>query len=244
LRLVLSERHDARPIGRQERFAQPPTNCSHRGERGIYTSNEDESLLAFHWDYLNEVLGRPDRSQAFMVLARTAQDVPRLTRDVDALFRNEDVETVTVTMKQVALDFIAMLGNVRLILLGVSAAVVFAVLLIVANTMSMSIRERTAELAVLRMLGFQTRQVLGLLAAESLGIALLGAIAGCLMAWTALRLTTGYQLGGAMPIFIQVDAATVGVALGVAIGISLASTLIPAYRASRANITQALRSVA
>jgi len=211
--------------------------------RGIYSSSEDETLLGFHWDYLNDAQGHPNKPGGFWVRAQSAEEVPRLMQEIDAQFRNAEMETRTQPMKQWMLDLLNMLGNVKLILVSISAAVVFAVLLIVANTMSMSIRERTAELAVLRTLGFQTRQVLGLLAAESLGIALLGAIAGCLMAWTALTLTAGYQVGGAMPVYIQVDAATVGVALGVAIGISLASTLIPAYRASRANIAQALRFV-
>jgi putative ABC transport system permease protein len=211
--------------------------------RGIYSSGEDETLLGFHWDYLNDAQGHPNKPGGFWVRAQSAEDVPRLMQEIDTQFRNAEMETRTQPMKQWVLDLLNMLGNVKLILVSISAAVVFAVLLIVANTMGMSIRERTAELAVLRALGFQTRQVLGLLAAESLGIALLGAIAGCLMAWTALRLTAGYQVGGAMPVYIQVDAATVGVALGVAIGISLGSTLIPAYRASRANIAQALRFV-
>ena len=211
--------------------------------RGIYSSGEDETLLAFHWDYLNDAQGHPNKPGGFWVRAQSAEDVPRLMQEIDAQFRNAEMETRTQPMKQWMLDLLNMLGNVKLILVSISAAVVFAVLLIVANTMSMSIRERTAELAVLRALGFQTRQVLGLLAAESLGIALLGAIAGCLMAWTALTLTAGYQVGGAMPVYIQVDAATVGVALGVAIGISLGSTFISAYRASRVNIAQALRFV-
>ena len=63
------------------------------------------------------------------------------------------------------------------------------------------------------------------------------------MAWGALMLTAGYQVGGAMPIYIGVDTATVGVALAVAIGISLVSTLLPAYHASRVSIAQALRFV-
>jgi putative ABC transport system permease protein len=210
--------------------------------RGIYTS-EDESFTGIHWDYLNDAQGHRNKAGWFWVRARSAEDIPRLMQEIDAQFRNSEVETRTQPMNQWVLDMLAMLGDVKLILICVSAAVVFAILLVVANTMGMSIRERTAELAVLRALGFQTQQVLGLLAAESLAISLTGGTLGCLMAWTLLKLTAGYQVGGAMPISIQVDAASVGVALGVAIGISLASTLIPAYRASRVNIAEALRFV-
>jgi putative ABC transport system permease protein len=211
--------------------------------RGVYSSSEEEGMLTFHWDYLNDALGSPNKPGAFWVLARTADDVPRLMKDIDALFRNADVETRTQTMKQFVLSFLAMLGNVKLILLSISAVVVFAVLLIVANTMAMSIRERTSELALLRALGFRTSQVLGLLAAESLAISLAGAATGCLAAGILCLLVRGYRAGGMMPTYIQVDAATVALALSVAAGISLASTLLPAYRAARTSIAQALRFV-
>ena len=211
--------------------------------RGIYDSRQEETYVFFHWAYLNEAMGRIDKTQDFEVLARSVDDIPRLTRDIDALFRNADVETRTQTLKQQFLDFLGWLGNVKLILVGVSGAVVFTILLIVANTMAMSIRERTEEIAVLRALGFRTSHVLGLLIGESLAISLLGAMPGCLGAWLLFRLTEGYALGGLLPLHIRVDFPTVVAALGVAIAISLASTLIPAYRAARANIARALRFV-
>lgn len=211
--------------------------------RGIYSSREDETMLFFHWDYLNELQGRPDKPGAFWVLAENSDDARRLTRDIDALFSREPMQTLTQPMKQFVLSFLAMLGNVKLILVSISAAVVFAVLLIVANTMGMAIRERASELAVLRALGFGKGQVVGLLTAESLALAIPGAALGCALAAGLLALTAGYQVGGAMPIYVQVDAVTVGVSLAVATVISLASTLLPAYRASRGNIAEALRFV-
>jgi len=209
--------------------------------RGIYSSKDEESNLAFHWDYLNEALGRPNKPGAFWALARTPDDAARLMKEIDALFHNEDVETRTQTMKQFMLDFLGMLGNVKLILLSISAAVVFAVLLIVANTMAMSIRERTSELAVLRALGFRTRQLLGFLTAESLAISLTGTAAGCLGAWILCVLIRGYRVGGMMPMYIRLDLPAVALAIATAIVIGLASTLIPAYRASHLNVAEALR---
>jgi putative ABC transport system permease protein len=208
--------------------------------RAIYTS-EDESLLGFHWDYLNEAQGRLDKAGAFLVRARTEEDVPRLMQTIDKQFRNGEMETRTQPMGQWVLDFLAMIGNVKLIVLSISAAMVFAILLVVANTMGMSIRERTAELAILRVLGFPPRQLLALLAAESLLVSVGGALVGCLLAGTAFALIGGYRIGGAMAIYIHVDVVTVGVVLSVAIGIGLSSTLLPAYRASRMSIADALR---
>jgi putative ABC transport system permease protein len=210
--------------------------------RGIYTGS-DESLLGFHWDYLNEVQGRPDRPGAFMVRAETEEDVPRLMQTIDNQFRNGEMETRTQPMGQWVLDFLAMIGNVKLIVLSISAAMVFAVLLVVANTMGMSIRERTAELAILRVLGFRPKDLLALLAAEALTVCVAGALVGCLAAEAAFALIGGYRVGGAMSIYIHVDLITVGVVLTVAIAIGLSSTLVPAYRASRMSIADALRYV-
>jgi putative ABC transport system permease protein len=107
--------------------------------------------------------------------------------------------------------------------------------------MGMSIRERTAELAILRVLGFRPRHLLALLGAEALTVSVAGALLGCLLAGIAFALIRGYRIGGAMGMNVQVDAVTAGVVLSVAIAIGLASTLVPAYRASRVSIADALR---
>jgi putative ABC transport system permease protein len=210
--------------------------------RGIYDSNEEQSYLVFHWDYLNDVLGSPNVTDLFWILADSADDMPSLMKTVDAQFRNETVQTRTQTVKQVILNFISWLGNVRLILVSISGAVVFAVLLTVANTMAMSIRERTTELAVLRALGFSTNTLLTVLTAESLVISLVGASAGCLAAWAICRAVAGYALGGGL-LLVNLEIGLTGglFALGVAILTSLLSTVVPAYRASRLSIAAALR---
>ena len=211
--------------------------------RGIYDSDEEHSYLVFHWDYLNDVLGSPNVTGQFWILANSTDDMPPLMKAVDAQFRNEPVQTLTQTVKQFVLNFISWLGNVKLILVGVSGTVVFAVLLIMANTMAMSIRERTTELAVLRALGFRTNTLLTLLTAESLVISLVGASVGCLTAWAICRAVSGYALGGGLLVNLRIGLAGCLSALGVAILTSLLSTLVPAYRASRLSVATALRYV-
>jgi putative ABC transport system permease protein len=211
--------------------------------RGIYDSDEEHSYLVFHWDYLNDVLGSPNVTGQFWILANSVDLMPSLMKAVDAQFRDETVQTRTQTVKQFVLNFISWLGNVKLILVSVSAAVVFAVMLIVANTMAMSIRERTTELAVLRALGFRTNTLLTLLTAESLVISLVGVSAGCLAAWAICRAVAGYALGGGLLVNLKIGLMGGLSALGVAILTSLLSTLVPAYRASRMNIADALRFV-
>jgi len=209
--------------------------------RGIYDSKEEQSYLVFHWDYLNDRRGSPNLTGLFWILADSADDMPALMKAVDAQFQDETVQTRTQTVKQVVLNFLSWLGNVKLILLGISGAVAFAVLLIMANTMAMSIRERTTELAVLRALGFSTRTLLTLLTAESLAVCLLGASAGCLAAWAICRAIAGYALGGLFLVNLEIGLPGVLSALGVAILTSLASTLVPACRASSMSVAEALR---
>jgi putative ABC transport system permease protein len=200
-------------------------------------------MLALHWDYLNEALGHPDKAGQIWVLAQSVDDIPRLMDDIDTVFRNYPTETRTQTLKQLVVNFLSWLGNLKEIMLMVSAAVVFAVLLVVANTMAMSIRERTAEIAVLRALGFRSQQVLAMLAGEALAISLGGTALGLALAALVFRLMEGYHIGGAMPAHIRVDAITMVLSLLVAVVISLGSTLLPAYRAARFNLAEALRFV-
>jgi len=211
--------------------------------RAIFASDSDESMLALHWDYLNEALGRWNKAGQIWVLARSVDDIPHLMNDIDSVFRNAPTETRTQTLKQLVVNFLGWLGNLKEIMLMVSGAVVFAVLLVVANTMAMSIRERTSELAVLRALGFRARHVLAMLAAEALVISLMGTMLGLVLAALVFRLMEGYHIGGAMPSHIRLDGTTIGLSLLVAVVVSLGSTLLPAYRASHLNLAEALRFV-
>jgi putative ABC transport system permease protein len=209
--------------------------------RGIYDSEEEHSYLVFHWDYLNDVLGSPNMTGQFWILANSVDVMPSLMKTVDEQFRNETVQTRTQTAKQFIVNFISWLGNVKLILVSLTGAVVFAVLLIMANTMAMSIRERTTELAVLRALGFSANTLLTVLTAESLGICLLGSFAGCLAAWEICRAVAGYAIGGGLLVNLEIGLPGVLSALGVATFTGLAGTLVPAYRASHMRIAEALR---
>jgi putative ABC transport system permease protein len=210
---------------------------------GIYDSPDQESYLVYHWDYLNDVLGSPNTTHLFWVLAGSERDMPVLMKSVDEEFRNMGTPTLTQTVKQMVLNFLSWLGNVKLILLSISAAVVFAVLLILANTMAMSIRERTVELAVLRAMGYTMRQVFVMLTGESLALAIAGAALGSLLAAALCRAVAGYAIGGGLRLELNVGWVGASQALGVAALIGLFSTLIPAYRASRLSIAEALRYV-
>jgi putative ABC transport system permease protein len=149
--------------------------------RGVYTDPADlsqEKSLYFHYDYFNELMHEFNQAGTFTVKVDNAKDVPKVMDAIDAMFRNTAYETKTETESAFSLSFVSMLGNIKLLFTAISAAVVFTILLVVGNTMAMSIRERTNEVAVLKTLGFRQNRVLSILLGESLAIALLGGIFG------------------------------------------------------------------
>ena len=103
----------------------------------------------------------------YTILAKSPQDVPKIQAAVDDSFHSSPQPTKTETEKAFQLGFLAMLGNVKAFILSICGAVVFAILLVSANTMAMSIRERTREVAVLKTLGFTRQTVLGLFVGEA-----------------------------------------------------------------------------
>jgi putative ABC transport system permease protein len=154
--------------------------------RATYTAPDpsEERAFFFHWDYFDEALGRPGQVGTFLVKVDRPEDVPRVMDAVDRTFHNTDAETKTETEQAFNLSFVSMLGNIKLLINAISLAVIFTVLLVAANTMAMSIRERTAEVAVLKTVGFRRHTILALLVGESVLIALLGGILGTVGAST------------------------------------------------------------
>jgi len=143
-----------------------------------------ERIFFFHWEYLDEALGRPGQVGSFVIKVDRPENVPRVMDAVDRTFHNTEAETKTETERAFTLGFVSMLGNIKLLINAISLAVIFTVLLVAANTMAMSIRERTAEVAILKTVGFRRNTILGLLVGESVVIALLGGILGTVGAST------------------------------------------------------------
>jgi putative ABC transport system permease protein len=132
-------------------------------------------------------------------------------------------------------------GNIGLIITFIVSAVFFTILLVAGNTMAQSVRERTSELAVLKTLGFTNRQVLALVLAESLFLALLAGGFGLLIAWTLVTLG-GDPTHGFLPIFyLPTQGLVLGVALALLLG--LLTGAVPAIQAMRLRIVDALRRV-
>jgi putative ABC transport system permease protein len=211
--------------------------------RAIYTNDLDDRAFFFHRDYLEEALGRPGRVGTFWLLAEAPHQLPRIAETVDAMFRNTDAETKTETERAFQLSFVAMLGNVKTLIISICTMVVLTILLVTANTIAMTIRERAREIAILKTLGFRRRTILAMLVAEAAGIAVAGGLAGSLGArllYGAVDLSRLLQ--GFFPLF-EVTPHTILLALLIAAGIGMLSAGIPAWRAARVPVAEALRRV-
>lgn len=210
--------------------------------RGIYTGS-DENQLFFHWDYFNEADGRLNLAEGYWSRVATAGEVPRVSKAIDALFRDSPAETLTQPEPVALLNFIAALGNVRAVILVIGSAVLFAILLIVANTMALAIRERLPEAAVLRSLGFRPRQIVELFVGEALLVTLAGGVLGCAAAEILYRTLAITQFRGAIYIDLSMRPHTLVLSLLITLFIGLGASLWPALQAARVNIARALRYV-
>jgi putative ABC transport system permease protein len=217
--------------------------------RGIYDgpSTMDRGWVLFHFNYFDEALKQlnyPNSGNAGIVMLRasSADKMSEVMQAITAAFESSDAPVKPMTEKQFAASFMEMMGNVRGFIRMTSTAVVLALLCVAANTMAMSVRERTREIALLKAIGFNQPTVLGMFLAESVAIGLLGGILGALGAkllFASVDLST-IDAGLGM-FFIPWRTALWGLALATVVG--LLSGLIPAWNASRVSVVDGLRKV-
>jgi putative ABC transport system permease protein len=211
--------------------------------RGIFHSNPDNKSVYFNTKYVEEsVPFFKGQSGTFSILAASPADVSTISNAVDDMFRNSPQPTKTESEKAFGLEFVAMLGNVKAFILSICSAVVFATLLVSANTMAMSIRERTREVAVLKTLGFTRRGVLGLFVSEAVALALGGGVIGASLGWLAIYgITHSKQFVSFFPMKVTPEIWLVALLTSAVVG--LFSAAVPSYHASQVNIVDGLRHI-
>ena len=199
--------------------------------------------MLFHWKYLYEKTGQRVGVGTYTLQLSNPSQAAAVAKAVDATFENSDTQTKTETEAQFAAGFLELAGDLALILNAIGMAVAFTILLVTANTMSMAIRERRTEIAVLKTLGYPSALVLALVLGEALVIGAarqrrsVWAWASCCFA----NMATDPGMQRLPPLELQPDAAA-GM-FGFSAMIGLLSGLAPAVSAYRANITSMLRQV-
>jgi len=211
--------------------------------RGIYHSDPDNKSVYFNAKYVEEAVAWfKGQAGTFSILAASPADVSGIASTVDDMFRNSPQPTKAESEKAFGLEFVAMMGNVKAFILIICMAVVFATLLVSANTMAMSIRERTREVAVLKTLGFTRRSVLSLFVSEAVALALAGGLIGTALAYLLVYgLTHSRQFISFFP--MKVTPGMWVVAAFIAGLVGLMSALVPSYHASKVNIVDGLRHI-
>lgn len=208
---------------------------------GLYDGDTgvDKTQFFFRYDYLDE--NRRVGSGLvgwYVVKIADASRAQQMAATFDGMFANSSAETKTTTEKGFVEGFAKQVGDIGAIMIAILAAVLFTMMLVAANTMAQSVRERTSEVGVLKTLGFSNSSILWLVLAESLLITVLGGSLGLGLAW--LFVQQGDPTGGILPIFVLPPRAIVqGVVLIGALG--LLAGLVPAMTAMNLKITDALR---
>lgn len=210
--------------------------------RGVYTGS-DEKTLYFHHDYINELLpeGVRDMAGTFSILANSPEEVPRIAQEIDSIFANTDAPTKTENEREFAMSFQTMMGGVKQFLYGIMAAITFSLLLVMGNTMAMTVRERTREVGTLKAIGFQRGTITALFLIEALILACIGAAIGI---GAAALVFNSIDLGLYIPFFIAFvpTRQTLIAVFVLAILVGLISVIYSAYRVSGLTIAEALRS--
>jgi putative ABC transport system permease protein len=209
---------------------------------GIFGHPRNTECLVFHREYLTELLPKTDAQRdavgTYMILAHTPEDVPRIGKAIDAMFDNSPYPTRTESEKEFGRSFLAFLGNVKLFLVAICGAVTFTILLVSANTIAMSVRERTREMAILRTLGYTPGEILQLVLGESVLISLIGGVIGLGLGWLIARALVAVSQGLVAQGVKWQGAAVV---LGIAALVGFVAALVPALVASRKNVVESMR---
>jgi len=212
--------------------------------RAIYHRDPPQNALYFNAKYLEEAVPW-FKGQAgwYSTQIGSSGDVARVSGEIDDMFRNSPLQTKTESEKAFQLGFVASLGNVKAFILGICGAVVFTIMLVSANTMAMSVRSRTREVALLKTLGFTRRRVLSIFVSESVALSVAGGVLGILVAIPVIWWLTRSFIALGVPLAMKVNYQTAGLSLLVALTLGLVSGYLPAFNASRMNIVDGLRHI-
>jgi putative ABC transport system permease protein len=213
---------------------------------GIYHGKrpqDDETQFWFQWDYFEEKVPQGVKGQIGWYVLRldSPDDAVPVAKAIDDEFANSPYETKTQTESAFAANWVKQFGNIQFLIMSIGVVVFFTLLLVTGNTMAISVRERTGELAVLKAIGYSDRTVLFFVLAEALVIALFGGLLGLLLAMLAVPVLST-ALSGMLPSMVLSPSMLIyGLLAAVVVGIL--SGLLPGLNAMHMRVVTALRRV-
>jgi putative ABC transport system permease protein len=213
---------------------------------GIYHGKrpqDDESQFWFQWDYFEERMPQSFKGNIgwYVLKIDNPEDAPRIAKTIDDMFANSPFETKTETESAFAANWVKQFGNIEFLILTIGAVVFFTLLLVTGNTMAISVRERTGELAVLKAIGFTDRAILFFVLSEALVIAVFGGLIGLALAIVAIPALAA-ALNGLLPPLV-LSATVMMAGIGFALLVGAVAGLLPGIGAMRLRVVDALRRV-
>jgi len=217
--------------------------------RGIYRGRDetiDETQFFFHWDYLNEMLKKKNSTFAdtvgwYMVGVTRPDRAIEVALAIDKTFKNSLAETLTETEKAFQLSFIAMSETILMAIEIVSFVVILIIIAVVANTMSMTYRERIGEYAIFKTLGYRNWRIAGMILGESMVITMIGSFIGITLTFPVAKIV-GKMLSNYFPVFNVADE-VISMAFAASIVIGFLAAIVPTYRAIQIRIADGLRRI-
>ncbi len=210
---------------------------------GIYSGTIDDRNMLFHHKYLDESTGDLGQVGTWWVKVRSAEDMPKVISAINRAFANTSAEVRAESERAFQLSFISMWGNIKMLVGAICTVVVFTLLLVTASTMSMAVRERFRELAVLKALGFRRRELFAFILAESFGLAMVGALLGAGGAYLLFTYGSISTMTGGIFITFEVTPKILGIATCVAAGIGIVASILPSMSVARTSVVNGLKTL-
>ena len=210
---------------------------------GIYAGSMDDRNVLFHQKYLDEASGDLGQVGTWWVKVKTPEDMPGVIAGINQAFANSANEVRAETERAFQLSFVSMFGNVRFLVGIICTVVVFALLLVTASTMSMAIRERFRELAVLKALGFRRRELFAFILAESFGLAFFGGLVGIGAAYALFTFADVPKMTNSFFVSLEVTPRIIGIAALVACALGIIASIAPALAVARTSVVQGLKTL-
>ncbi len=210
---------------------------------GIYSGTLDDRNMLFHQEYLDEAGGAPGYVGMWWLRVRSAEDMPRVLGAINKAFANTSAEVRAESERAFQLSFISMLGNIKILVTWICTSVVFALVLVSASTMSMAIRERFRELAILKALGFRRRELFAFILAESFGLAAAGGLLGIGGAWALFTFGDVAKMTQGFFVLFEVTPRIIGTAALVAAGLGIIASIAPSIAVARMSVVGGLKTL-
>jgi putative ABC transport system permease protein len=210
---------------------------------GIYWGTTDDRNMLFRQDYLDEGSGVKGLVGMWWLKVKSAEDMPRVIDAINKKFANTSAEVRAETERAFQLGFISMWGNIKLLVSLVCSAVVFTLLLVTASTMSMAIRERFRELAILKALGYRRRELFAFILAESFGLAMAGALIGVGGAYLLFTHGDVAKMTNGIFVMLEVTPKIMGVGVMVAALLGIMASIMPSIAVAKMSVVDGLKTL-